>query len=76
MLPGIGSNPEPSVNIGGEAGFLLLHGQSDVAVEVVWPPARGSEFDEGPDFRIPVLVVSHAGGSEVDCMNFQFEPQT
>ena len=75
LLPGIGSNPEPSMDIGGEAGFLLLHGQSDVVVEVVWPPARGSEFDEGPDFWVLVLVVSHAGGSQVDGMNFQFEPR-
>ena len=64
------------MNIGGEAGFLLLHGQPDVAVEVVRPPARGRELDEGPDFWVPVLVVRHAGGSEVDCMNFELEPRT
>ena len=25
LLPGIGANPKPSVDIGGEAGLLLLH---------------------------------------------------
>ena len=65
LLPGIGSNPEPPMDIGGEAGFLLLHGQVDMAVEVVWPTTRRSEFDKGPDFWVLVSVVSHAGGGQV-----------
>ena len=73
LLPGIGSNPEPPMDIGGEAGFLLLHGQSDVAVEVVRPTTRSPEFDEGPDFWVLVLVVSHAGGGQVDGVNLKFE---
>ena len=76
LLPGIGADPEPSMNIGGEAGFLLLHGRPDVAVKVVRPSARGPEFDKGLDFRVPVLVVRHAGVSEVDCMYFKLEPRT
>ena len=53
-----------------------MHGQPDMTVEVVRPSARGSEFDEGPDFRVTVLIVRHAGWSEVDRMNFELEPRT
>ena len=73
LLPGIGLNPEPPMDIGGEAGLFLLHGQSDVAAEVVWPTTRSPEFDEGPDFWVLVLVVSHAGGGQVDGVNLKFE---
>ena len=50
------------MDIGGEAGLLLLHGQPDVAVEVVGPSSRSPEFDESPDLRVLVLLFGHAGG--------------
>ena len=62
LFTGIGPNPEPPVDISGKAGLLLLHGQPDVAFEVVWPSSRGLKFDESPDFRVLVLVVGHACG--------------
>ena len=59
------------MDVSGEAGFLLLHGQSDVGV--VWPTTGRLEFDEGPDFWVLVLVVSHAGGGQVDGVHLKFE---
>ena len=76
LFPGIGTDPESSVNVGGEAGFLLLHGRPDVTVKVVWPSTCGPKFDESPDLRVPILVVRHAGGREVDGMNFKFKSRT
>ena len=56
LFPGVGTDPESSVNVGGEAGLLLLHGRPDVTVKVVWPSTRGPKFDESPDLRVPILV--------------------
>ena len=61
LLSGVGSNPEPPMDIGGEAGRLLLLVQPDVAVRVARPLSRSLEFDEGPDFWVLVLVFGHAG---------------
>ena len=76
LFPGIGTDPESSVNVGGEAGFFLLHGRPDVTVKVVWPSTCGPKLNESPDFRVPILVVRHAGGREVDGMNFKFKSRT
>ena len=62
LLSGVGSNPEPPMDIGGEAGLFLLHIQSDMAVEVLGPLSRSREFDESLDLRVLVLEVGHAGG--------------
>ena len=35
LFPGVGTDPEPSMDIGREAGFFLLHRRPDVAVKVV-----------------------------------------
>ena len=62
LFPGIRANPEPPMDIGGEAGLFLLHIQSDMAVEVLRPLSRSREFDESLDLRVLVLEVGHAGG--------------
>ena len=47
-----------------------------MTVKVVWPSTRGPKFDESPDLLVPILVVRHAGGREVDGMNFEFKSRT
>ena len=57
------------MDVGREACFFLLHGHPDRSVEVIWPPSRSPEVYEGPNFRVPILIIGQACRSKADGMD-------